>query len=217
MLCVKHLNLLEQTEGDVREMYVTLSAERRAYVDLAKNDRTRTERIAAGYLVEAFLSENGYRGRMVKRPDGRPVYEPAEGEGELFLSVTHSYPLVYVAFCERPVGIDVEMYGRRDEGKIHGLMASRFFTENERAFMKEAARGTSEEIRGEERLFLSIWTFKEALCKALGMPLTEVLSSCDYTTYVSPGSETASVAGERFVLRRFEESGGIITVCIARG
>ena len=197
-------------------MYVTLSDERRAYVDQAKIEKTRAERIAAGFLVEDWLHKNGYGGKIYRSKIGKPLYLKTAGEVPLFFSVSHSYPYVAAAFSDLPVGIDVEAFGQRKTSYIDNLMGSRFFTSGEKqlicgaaAKQMPSAQGSVPTVSEKERMFFLIWTFKEAICKALELPLDEVLSAYDYAAYM--GNKNLY---PRLAFRQWEEEMCVVTTCI---
>ena len=208
MLIIKQINLANQSEGDVSFMYVTLSTVRKEYVDAARVEHTRAERIAGGYLLESFLREHQLSGAIERKESGKPVYVHAPGELPLYLSLSHSYPLVYAAFSDVPVGIDVEAFHTRSIEHIDGIVKSRYLTEKEKQLLLEEKQRNgipvSGEVSGYEKLFFQIWTCKEAIAKALDQPLTDVLLSYDYTGLTEGrGSLT---------IRYFEEDGGLVTV-----
>ena len=95
-------------------------------------------------------------GKPFARVDGQPV--------PISFNVSHSSPHGLIAFAPRGrLGVDVEM--RRPGRDFDGIAAS-VFGPNERAAVVAAW--------GEDkiRLFYRLWTFKEALIKALGTGFT---------------------------------------------
>lgn len=135
-----------------------------------EHTRNETEKFIADSVVK-YMKEEGTEicGKIfVKRtPLGKPF---VEGCGELYVSVTHAGEIVLVAVSRNEIGIDCEPVARRTRDV--NAMAGRFFTPSERELIK------SVDDTEKERVFLEVWTKKEALVKLSGEGLV-ALSSTD--------------------------------------
>lgn len=86
--------------------------------------------------------------------NGNPVY----------FSISHSKQKAVIALCNKPVGVDIELFGERKYANI----LSRLSTEEQN------------EINGKQAGFLKNWTAKEAYIKMLGGTLNEYLKRLEY-------------------------------------
>lgn len=118
----------------------------------------------AGILGEVILQNvaktfKGILGEFDYGQHGKPFFKNLVN---LCFNVSHSENLVAVAFCEKSVGVDIELL--RD---VDLKISERFFHENEKLFVKD------------NKTFLKIWTRKEAYIKYTGSGLSTPLSSFD--------------------------------------
>lgn len=137
-----------------------------------EEERKRYEALATADLKRAFLGRRGvlarllgtYCGkdprelRLLRQSSGKPMLAP--GMSGPHFSVSSSGERVLAAFCwDQPVGVDLERL-RADVGR--DVIVERYFNPAEKA---ELARCSPER---QLRLFLQIWTRKEALLKLFG-------------------------------------------------
>lgn len=93
--------------------------------------------------------------------NGKPVAD------NCFVSISHSEKVIAVCKSDVPVGIDIEVFGKkRDWVKI----AKRYFSENELQYFSKSPN---------EKTFLEIWTKKEAFAKISGNGIADIINGVD--------------------------------------
>lgn len=131
---------------------------------------------------------------------GKPRLERAAGAPDVRFSTSHSGGLVAHAFAlGREVGLDVES---SSSGVAWREVSGRFFSEEERARL-----ASCEDEAAARRLFLLMWTRKEALLKLSGLGLAGPLDEV----------QAAQAAGEDVELREVELPAGYVGAVAARG
>lgn len=116
---------------------------------------------------------------------GKPVLAVA---GAPFISLSHGGGYVAAAISERPVGIDIEPLS--DRPKDIDAFVKRFFPRCEWTLISEAEPD-------KRKAFLSLYTKKEAVLKAIGgslaavmrMPLNAVPAICETSFFKDSGKE----------------------------
>ena len=129
------------------------------------NAQRRAESLAGLYLLSqnAKIPEDAH---LEFTDAGKPYFK----EKNIFFNISHSCGFVICATDSESLGIDVEKLRpipNRDR------LASRFFCEEEKEFIKNHA--------DPNLAFLRIWTKKEAFLKYLGHIMTRNL--CSYSTF----------------------------------
>ena len=147
------------------------------YINSAKG-RARTDRAMGMLLLKNTLENLGINSFNIDiLSSGKPVLR----DSELHFSISHAGGLCALALSDKPVGIDLQ--DTESVRKILNLnsFAKRFFSPDEyRVFTEEP---TPEQL-------CRIWTRKEALCKLLGRPLNNSLSSLSSFDYPNVDFET---------------------------
>lgn len=114
-------------------------------------------------LLGSYLEREPRALRFVYGPQGKP----ALADGALEFNVSHSGPLVLLAFARgSAVGVDVE---REKPQRELAAIAGRFFAPDEAEKVRDPAR--------DAQAFYRTWTAKESVIKAVGGGLSIDLSS----------------------------------------
>ena len=189
MLQIYYADLEKIKEEQFQKMFFLLSDERKEKALQQKTKQARNQRIAAGFLLEEALKKEQILPpyHYGKTKNGKPYLNC---EQPLFFSVSHSKNAVYTAISQKPVGIDVEVYNRKQNADSHIRIARRFFSENERKFME----------KNQDTGFYFIWTYKECMAKILDKPLYEVLLQNEYPHMP-------------FYMKQWESDRSVVTVC----
>ena len=116
--------------------------------------------------------------RLTCESSGKPFFEDYPN---FHFNISHSENLIAVAVADSPVGVDIEK--KRDANL---KIAQRFFTEEEKNFVKDSDS------------FFYVWTRKEALLKKMGEGLKDISKA-----QVLENSE----------IKTFEEDEFILSVC----
>lgn len=132
----------------------------------------------------------GFSPQLLRTENGKPYIDG----NPLYFSLSHSGKQGVIAVCDKPVGVDLELF----KNKSHSLMISGF-PEEEQAEISD------------ERQFLMHWTAREAFIKMKGTTLAKSLKSTSYTggKIYFEGAEQACA-----IYQHFTEH-GVVTVCIA--
>lgn len=132
---------------------------------------TRCARVLLRYMLRDEVEHCRDR-PILRAPDGRPVLEARIGECLPAISLTHSGGFVAAAHGFVPgMGLDLECSAR--DRDIRGIA--------------ELAFGAAERRQVEQSgpaAFYRIWTGREALAKATGRALAQVIDRRDYFTHV---------------------------------
>lgn len=151
-------------EEDQEEILSSLSDSRRVYAGKAKHEVLRAERIFSSALAEGLLKKAGFTGPFTYSFSERG--KPFLKDGDLFFSISHSYPFVAAAVSEKPVGIDIE---KLDESRRKGwkdIAQSRYGSPKGKAWAELS----------DFAAFLSYFTRAEAYSKMEDIPLATLLS-----------------------------------------
>ncbi len=142
-----------------------VSQERRERIAAMRRREDKLRSLAAELTLRYALGQAGVTDyTLAHGPHGKP-YLASHPRLHFNLSHSHERVLCAVSACE--VGCDVEY---RNGDRIG--VATRFFTEDEQAFLEKAA--TDEE---KTRRFYRLWTLKESYVKALGEGMTRPMRS----------------------------------------
>lgn len=132
----------------------------------------------------------GYSPEILRTENGKPYVEG----NPLYFSLSHSGKHGVIAVCDKPVGVDLEIF----KDKSHNLLISGFPPEEQREI-------------ADERQFLLHWTAREAFIKMKGGTLAKDLKSTSY----SGGNLYFEGTAQNCVLQQHFTEHGVITVCIA--
>lgn len=158
--CVYEITGQENTE----RIAAGLSTSRRTYAASAKNEILQAERLFSSALVEGLLRKAGYTGNFAYSFSDRG--KPCLSDGDIYFSLSHSYPFVAAAVSEKPVGIDIE---KLDESRRKGwkeIAQSRYGSPKGKAWAE----------LGDFAAFLSYFTRAEAYSKMEDIPLAGLLT-----------------------------------------
>lgn len=153
--------------GLYQETLQNLSLFRQTKTAVLRHDLDKKRSVAAGAALDYALAQYGLREREMEYrmgAHGKPYLKYHPG---IFFALSHSGDYAICSIGDKEMGNDIEAVkeGRR-------RVADRFFTEEERKWMYEAA----EEQELDRRLF-RLWTVKESFLKATGrgmsLPLTD--------------------------------------------
>lgn len=142
--------------------YQRLPAYRKEKTDACRLAADKRLSLGAGALLDFAIKESGMGSfaheAVCYGENGKPFFENAD----FHFNLSHSGSMAICAICDSPVGCDIEKIRKGDLLKI----ADRFFCEEEKAFVLEAA-GEDERTRR----FFRVWTLKESYVKAEGKSL----------------------------------------------
>lgn len=136
-------------------------------------------RVAQLLCLASYVGDSEGEVSIATEASGRPV---VLGGGAIQMSASHAGSVLAVAFCDQPVGIDIEHLRRRDEGVMRRLFSA-----------DEACSAIDDES------FTHLWVRKEAYAKWTGVGLGEYLADGAYRTRVKScrrGEIFLGVAGE---------------------
>jgi 4'-phosphopantetheinyl transferase len=175
------------------------SAAELRYAERMTSETARRQFIAAQaalrLVLELYLREPAPAIGFRRGDHGKPFLLP-EYESELQFNLTHSHDraLVVVALGTE-IGVDIEKVRERPSFE---RLAARFYAEQERAALAAAP------VSDRERVFLRLWTRKEAHLKATGTGLSVNLKAIDtlapaplwwYHEFAPADDYVASLAG----------------------
>jgi 4'-phosphopantetheinyl transferase len=152
---------LDASESEIRRFETILSAEENGRAAAMRVPDKRNWFVAAHAGVRAILGREIGRApselAFVLGPKGKQsLAEP----GDIRFNLSHSHDLAVLAVCRGfEIGVDVERVRHIDEVEP---IAERFFAESE----SRAVLGAAGDLQ--DRLFMRIWTCKEAYLKATG-------------------------------------------------
>ena len=167
MICVGYVKLSDLDQGVCQRLYGKASPQRqqRASRYLHQEDALRCI-VADGLLRYVLRQTLGTdQVELAVTPAGKP-YLP--GHEDIHFNLSHSGRWVFLAWGDRPVGIDVETVSMNERKE---QLARRFFSADEQAYLFT--------VRGQERAlrFFRIWTKKESYLKYLGTGIDRPLDS----------------------------------------
>ena len=149
------------TRADYEALYRRASAERQKRADRYFRYEDSLRCVAADALVRMALGTDRYT--VEKSPEGKPRIPEFP---DFHYNLSHAGSWVGIAWGRSCVGVDVE---RHDRSTDYPLIARRFFSDEERQALAEAADPA--------RCFYKIWTGKESYIKYLGTGLKKDLRS----------------------------------------
>jgi 4'-phosphopantetheinyl transferase len=129
-------------------------------------------RTALRLLLGCYLEQSGAAVQIQNGPFGKPFLPE---DTALHFSVSHSADRALLAFGPHPLGVDLEAWQAKTRD-LDGL-ASLICHPNEKACFDRL------DAMQREAWFFSLWTYKEAFCKAIGLGLQQSLPSI-YPEYV---------------------------------
>lgn len=144
---------------------------------------------------------------------GKPRLAEPHARCGLHFNLSHSGRVVALAVAAVPVGVDVEAL--REVANVERL-ARRFFSPAEATAVLAAADGER------DRLFLRIWTRKEAYLKATGLGIGMALREVETDPDPSRAPFLLAVAGDpseaaRWLLAEVRIPGAVCTVAVLGG
>lgn len=156
-------NISNYTQKQLENMLISLSPSRQEKIKTYKGDHFK-ESLLVSYNLEARLamiceykaSDIKYRYSL----NGKPHIS-----GDYGISMSHSKGNVCYAIADSLIGIDIETL--RDVS-TEQLANNRFFSKDEKDW-----------IGGNVIKFLYLWTYKEAVAKALDIPIISVLEQVE--------------------------------------
>ena len=158
---------LTAAAGELASLERLVSGEERSRADafrfVADRERFLAARGGLRRLLAGYLGADPARLRLAAETHGQP-YVAGGAAGDLMFNLSHSGDMVLYAITRgRHVGVDIEKI--HHDLDIDGL-AARLYTPAERA--------TLDRLSGDDRTvaFLTLWTRKEAILKAVGTGLT---------------------------------------------
>lgn len=159
-----------------------------------------------GVLDRALRSCYGCKRKIERGEHGKPVF----AEGGDFLSITHTSvndEKIWIAvFGDREIGIDAESYDRSVKNAV--TIAKRYFTEGEADYL------TGVPDREKEKVFIRMWTMKEAYLKMKG---TGISGGLDSVELVENNRLLEYTAGAHFIDIKIEDLPELcVTLAIAK-
>ncbi len=147
------------------------------YISVSEQEDIRETELAGRLLSRGFLECYGIRlkeGDILRDAYGKPYYAK---DARISFNVSHCRNGAAAAFCDRPVGVDLERMRR-----VNVRTAAKCLSKEEMAYVfwgndggKDGGSALSVE---EARRFLQLWTLKESAVKMTGeglrTPLREV-------------------------------------------
>ena len=142
-------------------------------------------RLLLRHLLTNYTGYNPSETEAIPDDMGRPFWEQAGNNIDLFFSLSHTKNMICCALSRnKEIGCDVESLQPR---KYQENLTDRVFSKKEQKFYRELPTTTSVEF------FYRSWTLKEAFAKALGQGLRIPFTSLSYT-YLATNSGTFRVS-----------------------
>ncbi len=163
-----------------------LSDDERVRADRFMQPTSRNQHVVGRGMARRLLGGNEIDPRSIRfacLPHGKPVVE-APARARRPFNLAHTDGLVVCGLGHGPhdlLGVDVEPFDRRTDPEL----ADRYFAPPEIDLLRQ--------IRGDEprqRMFLRIWTLKEAFIKAIGTGLQTPLA--DFA-FIDPDAESPRI------------------------
>ncbi len=175
---------------------------RKEYASKFRMEADRIRSLSAAVLLGIALKREGYYDdiavELTHDEKGKPclvlpdacensdVSQKEDRSTPVYFSLSHAGDYVAVAVLTDPVGIDIETIRPCKDNLIN-----RFFTQEERDYIRECAAGSTDEKEKEKDLaFTRIWTLKESFLKATGMGMQLGLETFSVTR--EPGNKDRS-------------------------
>lgn len=163
--------MLDVSDSSFNRCFETLSDDERARALAISFQPTRTRFVASRATLRAILSR--YLGRLPSElrftygAFGKPTISASQHQNseQFHFNVSHVERLTLIAVANREVGVDVEAVENRRVGNPMRI-AEEYFSGRDCAFLSQVP------IHVQYRTFLSLWTRKEAVAKAIGMGLS---------------------------------------------
>jgi 4'-phosphopantetheinyl transferase len=146
----------------------------------SRKERVLRQRIQQQFILRLLLgSYLGVPGKdvgLVRSETGKPGLLPAQAESGLCFNVSHSGDWLAIAVSrDVPVGVDIEC---QRQLRRPADLARRYFPAAEADWLSQLAEPSL------SRAFMSQWTAREALVKAMGSSLAEAI--CDLSLSWAP-------------------------------
>jgi 4'-phosphopantetheinyl transferase len=180
---------LEPTKNVLRQYARLLSDTERERATALRFEENRNRWIIARatlrQLLGHYLQTTPESIALGSHANGKPHIVAASG---IEFNLSHSAELAIFAFCQQPVGIDVEKKRLIPDATELSL---RYFSDDRQLLVKES------NPRERSTAFLRCWTRKEALLKASGSGLSDLASSP--TEFSQEWTTTELDVGEYYV------------------
>jgi 4'-phosphopantetheinyl transferase len=152
---------LDANEPEIERLSAMLGADEKGRAERLRLPDVRRRFVVAHAAMRSILgAEIGVSPsdvRFVAGPHGKPAFA---NPTDVRFNLSHSHDLAVLAVCRgAEIGVDVECVRHIDEAE---RIAERFFAESE----KQAVARAQGDAR--DRLFMRLWTCKEAYLKATG-------------------------------------------------
>ncbi len=156
--------------------------------------------VGAGVLIRAALRDIGLDSRGISFMYGEYEKPYVEGRSDIFFNISHSGNMVICAAGGCEAGCDIEEI-KHPKANV----AERFFTDEEKAFVKA----------GGDEAFFRIWTLKESFMKATGKGLH--LGMKDFSISVGETISVATTEKGSFNFEEFANFDGFKCAVCAKG
>lgn len=121
------------------------------------------ERILKDKLIDFIEEQECLKIEIIKDKKGKPFLK----DNNLFINISHSYECVYIALCERNLGIDIEYINKYDSNDKIDRLKRKVFNDYD---YEEYTNDLS---------FIRTWTIKEAFLKYIGIGLVNDLENIE--------------------------------------
>lgn len=194
------------------EIVSSLYPERRERVLKLRREEPKYISMTAGMmlqeLVQSKLGINPCNLVVEKNENGKPY---VAGYPDFYFNLSHAGEYVVLAYCDEPVGVDIERIQEQNE-----RVARRCFTERENQYIvcgqtRDYAREEYEESDNSDSRFYQLWTMKEAYLKLTGQGISVPLNSFE----IDPEKQIVVGTNYRFESRRIEDYW--LSVCTKTG
>ncbi len=137
-------------------VFEKMNEERQRKILSLRRAEDRRTSLGAGYLAAKLTEECSPQWRVLHDQSGRPlILDAAGGPAPVHLSLSHSGTFAMAGLSNAPIGVDIER-----GGDVRMEIVDRFFAENEKAYLRQAA--------DKPRVFYEIWCKKECRIKTEG-------------------------------------------------
>lgn len=170
---------LLDTEQKFEDGLYKVNEQRRAKVLRCKNEDDKKRTLLAGLALRYGLEQMGLSYdalEFAQTPEGKPYLVSYP---QVHFSLSHSGEYAVCVISDQNVGVDVENQSRRllasDRSEKRDAVARQCFTE------EEYIRFSSAKDEEKNKIFVELWTKKEAVSKAVGKGL-----AMDFTKICEP-------------------------------